>query len=367
MSDLAFDPWRLQLAREAVGLKKVELASQVGISAAAVSQFEHGTSRPAAATLKRLALALDVPASFFDQRPSLVREAQASTPFFRSLRSTPQVQRTKARARVLLVREVVAVLEHEVRLPNVALPRELFVAEDADREVLEHAAVQARAQLGIPTGPIANVVRVMEAHGVVVSRLRVEDERISAFSQWIDGRPIVMLSSDKKDAGRSRFDAAHELAHLILHPEPEAGNALLERQSDAFAAALLMPASEIAPQLPSRFSVARYLELKKIWGVSIAALLYRARTLGVMTETAYKRAVITMSSQYGRRSEPGDLGPAERALLLRRAAELMAPDDPVAQVARATRLHVSTVAEILDDPLVETPAITPEALLRDPR
>lgn len=368
MSDPAtLDPWRLQLAREALGYTKVELANEVGVSAAAISQFEHSSSRPAPATLKRLALALDVPVVFFEQRPPLLREAQVATPFFRSLRSTPQILRTKARARALLVRETVAVLERDVRLPSVRLPRELFVDEGADRDELERAAAAVRTELGVPSGPVANVVRLMEAQGVSVSRLRVEDERVSAFSQWIDGRPVVMLSSDKMDAARSRFDAAHEFGHLVLHPEPEAGNALLERQADAFAAAFLMPAQEIAPQLPRRFSLGAYLELKRVWGVSIAALLYRGRSLGVITDTAYRRAVITMSSQYGRRREPGDLGPAERALMLRRAAELASPESPVMYLAAMMRLHVTTIEEILDEPTTAPPQLTREALLRDPR
>lgn len=365
--DVSFDPWRLQLAREAQGLKKVDLAREVGISAAAVSQFEHGAARPALGTLTRMSLVLDVPASFFTERPPLVQAAQTSEPFFRSLRSTPQVQRTKAQARAVLVRETVASLERDVRMPAVSLPRELFVAEDADRDNIESMAAEARRALGVPAGPVANVVRLMESAGVAVSRLCVADERVSAFSQWVDSRPVVMLSSDKDDAARSRFDAAHELGHLLLHPEPESGNAFLERQADAFAASFLMPGAEIVRELPRRFSLARFLELKQVWGVSIAALLYRARTLGVMTESAYRRSVISMSAEFGRRYEPGDIGPSERALMLRRAAELIDPEDPIAYVARSTHLHVTTVREILDEPVTPAAELTPLDLLGDPR
>jgi len=127
------------------------------------------------------------------------------------------------------------------------------------------------------------------------------------------------------------------------------------------------PSEEIRPQIPPRFALRSFVELKRVWGVSIAALLYRARTLGVMTETAYRRSVIAMSKQYGRRQEPGDLGPAECALLLRRAAELFTSGDPVEALARAMRLSVATVSEILDDPVRPQPTITPELLLRDPR
>jgi Zn-dependent peptidase ImmA (M78 family)/DNA-binding XRE family transcriptional regulator len=357
----------LQLAREAQGFTKVDLARNVGISAAAISQFEHGAARPAPSTLTRLGFALDVPVSFFAARPPLVHVAQTTEAFFRSLRSTPQLQRTKARARAVLVREIAAALERDVRMPPVTLPRDLFLPEEAARDDIEAAAAEARQALDVPRGPVANVVRLLESRGVVVSRIGTADERVSAFSQWIDSRPVVMLSSDQADAARSRFDAAHELGHLLLHAEPESGNAFLERQADAFASAFLMPAGDIARELPRRFSLGRFLELKQVWGVSISALLYRARTLGVMTESACRRSIIAMSAEFGRRNEPGDIGSAERALMLRRAAEMVDPADPIAYVARHVHLNVRTVREILDEPSTPAAELTALQLLGDPR
>jgi len=55
-----------------------------------------------------------------------------------------------------------------------------------------------------------------------------------------------VLASDKGDAAVSRFDAAHELGHLIMHHDAEPGDLYMERQADAFAAAFLMPAETIA-------------------------------------------------------------------------------------------------------------------------
>ena len=300
-------------------------------------------------------------------RPPLVHVAQTTEAFFRSLRSTPQLQRTKARARAVLVREIAAALERDVRMPPVTLSRDLFLSEEAARDDIEAAAAEARQALSVPRGPVANVVRLLESRGVVVSRLGAADERVSAFSQWIDGRPVVMLSSDQADAARSRFDAAHELGHLLLHAEPESGNAFLERQADAFASAFLMPGADIAQELPRRFSLEPFLKLKQVWGVSISALLYRARTLGVMTESAYRRAVIALSAEFGRRTEPGDIGAAERALMLRRAAEMIDPADPVAFVARRVHLNVRTVREILDEPSTPAAELTALQLLGDPR
>ncbi|MBK8210507.1 MAG: ImmA/IrrE family metallo-endopeptidase [Rhodospirillales bacterium] len=42
-------------------------------------------------------------------------------------------------------------------------------------------------------------------------------DTVSAFSFWEGGHPFIFLGADKQSAARSRFDAAHELGHLILH------------------------------------------------------------------------------------------------------------------------------------------------------
>jgi hypothetical protein len=57
--------------------------------------------------------------------------------------------------------------------------------------------------------------------------------------------------------------------------------------------------------------------------MSLAALLYRARDLELITPTAYESAVKYMSRAGWRRDEPGALGPPERPRLLRRAVELL--------------------------------------------
>jgi Zn-dependent peptidase ImmA (M78 family)/transcriptional regulator with XRE-family HTH domain len=360
-----FDPRRLQLAREAAGLRKVALAELVGISAAAISQFEHGATRPSPATLARLALALDMPVEFFEARQDETPVSPVASAFFRSLRSTTQLSRSCACARATLVWEIADVLEAHVHLPDVRLPDNLTVDEDANREILESAAGAARNHMGVEHGPVPHVVRLMEAHGVLVSRLRTEDRRVSAFSQWVSGRPLVVLGADSDDAGRSRFDAAHELGHLVLHAEPEAGNAILERQADRFAAAFLLPDKQIGGLLPHTFDLRALLALKRTWGVSIAALMYRARELGRMSDSAYRRGVVWMSQEYGRRNEPGDLGEPERPLMLRRAAELAFTANPVAALAAAARLRPALIRELLDTRDSQRPALTPDALLEE--
>ena len=91
----AFDPARLTQARRLAGLTKVAVAIELGVSAAAVGQYEAGTATPRPDHLRRLADVLEVPLGFLSAGRPHAR-LDASTAHFRSLRSTRAAQRAKA-------------------------------------------------------------------------------------------------------------------------------------------------------------------------------------------------------------------------------------------------------------------------------
>jgi Zn-dependent peptidase ImmA (M78 family) len=202
-------------------------------------------------------------------------------------------------------------LEQLVTFPPLSVPR-----IETGRLDAEAAAQQLREDWGVPAGPVADVVALLEKHGVVTARFRVQASKVDAFSMLFEDRPIIVLGADKGHRDRSRFDAAHELGHLILHQGVQPGDTVWEREAHRFAAAFLMPADDIAPQLPTKPDWRRLLQLKATWHVSIAALLMRAKTLGVMSDTAYLSGIKAMSAKGWRREEPGDLGPPESPRLL---------------------------------------------------
>src|SRR4051794_24295279 len=105
---------------------------------------------------------------------------------------------------------------------------------------------------GLGDGPIASVIALFETHGVVVTRFELGSDEIDAFSCWIKRRPYVLLGSDKKSCCRSRFDAVHELAHLLLHRhigqedlERKGVRDRIETEANMFAGAFLLPRSSI--------------------------------------------------------------------------------------------------------------------------
>ena len=311
-----FDGGRLAQARELAGFLKSDVALATELSAAAIGQFESGVSRPTVATVAKLALALRVPPAFFaaNRKRFTISETDAH---FRSLRSTSKRDRAKARAQVELLAEMVQSLERRVRLPAVDLP-EIGADSTPDR-----AAQAVREAWALGEGPIGNVVGVLERKGVIISRLPAATDELDAFSCWVGPRPFIVLVSNKDAADRARFDAAHELAHLLLHHDAQPGDAVVERAAHAFAAEFLAPTRSIKPLLPNRVDWRRLADLKLEWGVSMAMLLRRMRELGVISDAAYRRGMMDLSRRGWRRSEPIDIGVAERPELLARALSLL--------------------------------------------
>lgn len=314
----AFAPARLTMARELAGLRKRDLAEAIDRTAAAVSQYELGQARPSGETLGRCATALDVPVSFFTAgRPQLRLDTTGA--HFRSLRSTTAHQRQQALAHVELLWELIDQLDNVLELPalDLGLPLGLRPGDPAA------TAGMVRKAWGVPTGPVAHLVRTLETRGVVLTQLPgVDAETIDAFSAALQGRPVIVLSR-KGNPMRQRFSVAHELGHLLLHPDPVPGDSGHEREANAFAAELLMPADEIRDRLPAPVDITALKETADGYGVSVAALAYRGKDLGVYSESTLRRVMSTLTRLGWRTDEPvGSRYPGERPELLVRAAEL---------------------------------------------
>jgi Zn-dependent peptidase ImmA (M78 family)/transcriptional regulator with XRE-family HTH domain len=323
-SDIAalFDRTRLRMARELRGYNQVELAREVGsVTPASLSQFENGHARPAAPTLRRLSVALRVPLAFF-AAPARPVPAEVVNGFFRSLRSTAPRDRHRALAYVQLAHELTLELEKFVKLPEVNLPRTDLSKRSATRSDIASAANKVREGWSIPPGPVDDLVRMLERHGIVTTRFHVGADDVDAFSVAFPGRPVIALGADKGHRDRSRFDAAHELGHLVMHSPDQIGSKAIESEADQFAAEFLMPEDDIRNELPSRADWPALIKLKAKWHVSIAALIVRARTLDVMDESAYGQAWKALSARGWRKREPGDLGPPENPILLQRALQV---------------------------------------------
>jgi Zn-dependent peptidase ImmA (M78 family)/DNA-binding XRE family transcriptional regulator len=349
----AFDPARLTLARERSGLTKRDLAAAVGVTAAVITRFERGQARPTEATLIRLAAELGLPVGYFAAgRPMLPVAEEAA--HFRSLRTTRAYERRQARATMSHLAEAVREIQTVVRLPAPRLPR---LSRDPER-----AARELRAAWDLPAGPVHHLVRLLEANGAVVSMARFgAGDRIDAFSCRPSGldRPLICLSRDRGNPLRRRFSAAHELGHLLLHDEAQPGDRRHEHEANRFAAEFLTPAPQIADLLPTRLDFARLLEIQRVWGVSVQALLRRSRELNRIDDDLYRRAQVTLTRLGWRRDEPRGDYPTEWPAVLAEAVAL-GSERGLTEQSLAARLNLpyTEVRELLSHVTGDRPRLT---------
>ncbi|XVQ13213.1 XRE family transcriptional regulator [Spirillospora sp. CA-255316] len=354
---LLFDCERLTLARRLRGLRKNQLAQAVGTTPTAIGQYEAGVHRPSEKSLSRLAIALGVPVEFFHAGRSPVTLDSAHA-HFRSLRSTTQIERDQALAYGRIAADIVGALEDLVEFPAAELPEHPVQPDEiAGPGPVEAARLARKALLGGGHGAVPHMVRLLEKNGVIVLILPPSTERVDAFSIGAHPRPMVMFNPAKGDYWRNRFDGAHELGHLVMHADAEPGSKVIEDQAHRFAAEFLMPEAGIAGELPSTADWSRLAALKAAWGVSMSALLYRARTLGIMKEGTYRNAMSTMASRGWRRQEPGPARPLEGPTMLTRAVELTAASgidrDALADRARVTRADLDLLVPTRARPAVD--------------
>lgn len=313
-----FAPGRLRQARVLASKKKTEIAADVGVSAAAIGQYEAGIAKPKREQIVRLAKALSVVPGFFAAgRP--LEQIDTGSVHFRSLRSIRATDRDRALATTEQAWELAFALEKRVQFPDANLPR---LATGTSPVA---AAEQLRTTWGIPKGPFPHLVATLESQGILVLVLKEGSiQNVDAFSTEVSGRPIVISTPRRsKDVFRHRFTCAHELGHLLLHDDAIPGDPVQERQADEFAAALLTPPLEMRSLLPNRIDLAELDRLGRIWGVSIESLIRRMGEMRLVSDASIRRAYQRLNGSGLERSvEPWTAYRGESPRLLQQALDL---------------------------------------------
>lgn len=318
-----FDGNRLALARHLAGMRKSELANRIERSPSAVTAWEANVKQPTPANIAELAIGLEVDPWFFAVRGEDINTISVA-PHFRSLRSTSQQLREQALAYGQIAVDVASAIEVHAEFPAPQVPT--FDVEPNDMLGPEEAARHVREAWDLGVGPAGHQVRLLETHGIFVVFSPPGAAAIDAYSFTAADRPTVVLNPIKRDYYRQRFDVAHELGHLVMHGEAEPGSKAVEDQAHRFAGEFLLPSEEIHDLLPTsmgRSSWTTLFKLKEQWGVSVGALLFRARQLGRLTDVSYRNAMIRMSQEGWRRDEPGAIASIEQPSLMPRALELL--------------------------------------------
>ncbi|MEW6458656.1 MAG: XRE family transcriptional regulator [Bacillota bacterium] len=330
---------RIKLARGVAGLSLRALADKVGVSAQAISKYERGLDIPSSGVLMRLAQALGVGLEFFFR----ARTVTIGTPAFRKHSKLPVTGQKKVLG--LAQEWIERYLEIEELFPNRHYNgSHMLYKIRKPVESLEEVEMQAdhlRRVWDIGSDPIENFTELLEDRGVRVGLIDSLPGFDACLFETEDGQPVIVVNRDLP-GDRQRFSLAHELGHAALEP---LGDLDKEKAAHRFAGAFLVPAATARRELGHKrrtLSVYELGLLKRKYGLSMQAWIYRAKDLGILSHTAATNLFKQFRKKGWHISEPGEPIPTEKPRRLERLVVQALSEDIVSE---------SRAAELLGKPL----------------
>lgn len=351
-----FNHHMLTLARDSRGLTQAELASKLGIMQGTLSKYETGFQEPPAEVVKAFSDTLGYAENFF---------YEAGRPYGLPPFHYRRRKKLSAKALARIVAEMnIRRMHLSKMLVSFNWKTNTFIPEiDPDEYrgrgkgalTIEDAARSLREMWMLPSGPIDNMIELIEDNGGIVIPCDFGSDLIDAMSQRIEGFPVLFFVNVNSPTDRLRHTLAHELGHMVLHTLTVKSDEEMEDEADSFAGAFLLPADEIRPQL-RKFDLRQLANLKRYWKVSMAALAVRADRLMLITPYQAKMFWIEMSRLGWRKREPHEL-PKEHPKLLRQMISFHMKNLGYSMSEMAKLLHLSVGefqemyrSEILGDP-----------------
>lgn len=289
---MSFNPMRLGIARKRRMLTKKRLAELAGVAAHTIVRCEKGETEPTPETVQSFARILAFPVEFFAGGD--VDEPESAS--FRSQTSMSAAIRDASLSAGALGFLVSDWVEDRFNLPAIQVP-DLHLYEP------DEAARVLRTEWHLGEKPISNMLHLLESKGVRVFSLAENTVKVNAYSIWRQSKPYIFLNNFKSPES-SRFDAAHELGHLVLHQDGGSMGRAAEDQANRFASSFLMPRADVLATIPRASYLGEIIKAKSRWRVSVAALTYRLHKLGIISDWKYRDLCIEIATRGYNKSEP---------------------------------------------------------------
>lgn len=274
---------RLKSARTLAAISQDELVARMGgmVSKNAISKYERGEMMPDGKVLMALGKALEVKPDYFFRE----FQVEINNIEFRK-KSKLTVKRVNAiRERVIDIVERYLELEQFLDIRS-TFHNPIAHMEIHDRDDLEVAVRTLLKKWKLGVNALPNVIDLLEDKEIKVIEIDAP-EAFDGFSGWADGKfPIIVLNQNFT-IERKRLTALHELGHLVLNFSDKLDHKQIERKCFQFAAAMLIPEETFKEELGEKrthVSIPELIAIKETYGISIQAIMARARDLGVISE-----------------------------------------------------------------------------------
>lgn len=295
---------RIKQLRLSRGWTLDELVAQIGgiVSKQAISKYELNLDRPSTPVLSKIAAAFGVKTIHLFSEPKYRIQLVA----YRKKCALPKKEQHRIES---LVRER---FEERLKIQNLVSSDAILDVPVNDFpinkvEEAEEAADSLRKSWHLGQDQISNLTGLLESKLVHVLEVDASEKfdgmaALAYDNQNIKGTAIVVRKGIP--GGRQRLNLSHELGHLVLKVSK---NVDVEDAAFRFGAAFLAPKEWVLREVGrnrTALGVQELIILKKRFGISIQAIIYRLKTLNVISDSYYTSCMRYVSNAGWKKQEP---------------------------------------------------------------
>ena len=263
------------------------------VSPQAIYKYEAGKMLPGSGLLVELSRVLEVPVDFFFR------------PFDVSITGIEFRKKSKLGVKEKKSIEGVA-MDHVERYAEIEeicglkhTEQLLSFPVKSEDDVLA-AVNDIRQAWGLGQNSIVNVIKLLEDHGVIIIEFEASKD-FDGLSGRANEIPVIVLNKNFESAERRRFTTLHELGHLVLEFDDNTDDRRVESLCNLFASEMLLPREmfkdEVGDIYHRQLSLQEFAEVQRKYGISIDALMYKAKAAQMIPESKYRNYFILKSTK----------------------------------------------------------------------
>ncbi len=337
---------RLKSARMQAALSQDQLVEKMGniVSKNAISKYEKGEMMADGGILLALSKALNVKPDYFF-RPFTVQIEKIE---FRKKKKLSVKDEKAIRQTVTDVLERYLEVEQFLNIESAFTNpiAEYKIASFAD---IDHSALALRSKWELGLNALPNVIDLLEDKEIKVIEIDAPNE-FDGFSGWADDRIPIVVINKNFNIERKRLTALHELGHLLMVSDEKIDDKEKERSCYQFAGAMLLPGSTLKSEIGesrSHISVSELIAIKETYGISIQAIMARAKDLEIINSLQF----LNFRKWISKNRTEQDLGSymgIEQAFRFRQLVYRAAAEE-VISLSKAANLSNQKLAEFRQD------------------
>ena len=296
---------RIRSARILAGFSLRELSDCLGgmVSHSAISKYEKGQMMPDSKVLIALSKILNVKTDYFFS-PQTV---EISNIEFRKKRSLTVKRTDSIKENIKDNIQRYIELEAFLNLKNsFSNPIEGVAIKQADD--IEGAVEELLVHWSLGTNALPNIIEMLEDKDIKVVEVDT-DEKFDGLSGWVNQKIPIIVINKRFTVERKRFTALHELGHLLLSIDHKLySHSEIEKFCHRFAGAMLLPKQTLFNELGQRrnsVTLNELVNIKESYGISLQAIMARAKDLGIISSDQYVRFRMWVNSSEIHKKEIG--------------------------------------------------------------